>query len=83
MKVDEPGSTGTLKLAMITGPFGLATGWAEATAAEPWKQPAASKKSIVQAKLKIETRRIFLLCFNKVLPFLAILQDTYKLWHVG
>jgi hypothetical protein len=80
MKVDEPGSTGTLKFAIMTGPFAEAVGWADATAVEPKKRPAASKKSSAQAKPKIETRS-FPLFLNKFLPFLAIKLATYKFWH--
>jgi hypothetical protein len=54
MKVDEPGSTGTLKFAIITGPFTEASGWADATAVEPEKQLIASRKSTAQSKLDIE-----------------------------
>jgi hypothetical protein len=82
MKVDEPGSTGTLKFAIITGPFAEDAGWADATLVEPEKQPAASRKSTAQTKPKIETRRTFPFSFNKSLLFLAILQATYKVWHI-
>jgi len=81
MKVDEPWATGALKFAMMTGPFGEATTWADATALEPWKQLTASKKNIAQAKPKIETLRSLPRCFSKFLPFLAIGQAAYKLWH--
>ena len=81
MKVDEPGSTGALKFAIITGSFPEAAGWADATVVEPEKAPTASKKSTAQTKPKIETRRTFTLSFNKFLPFLAIKLATYKLWH--
>ncbi|HMK93906.1 MAG TPA: hypothetical protein VK536_00755 [Candidatus Limnocylindrales bacterium] len=81
MKVDEPGSTGTLKFAIITGPFLEDEGWADATVAEPEKQPVASRKSTAQTKPKIETRATFPFSLNKFLPFLAIKLATYKLWH--
>jgi hypothetical protein len=65
IKVDEPGSTGTLKFAIITDPLGLAIAWADAAVAELEKQPAASKKSTVKSKTKIDARRIFLFIFGK------------------
>ena len=73
MRVDEPGSTGALKFAIITGPRPEAEGWADATVVEPDKQPAASKKSTAHTKLKIEIRKTFPFSFNKFLLFLAIL----------
>jgi hypothetical protein len=90
MNVDEPGSTGTLKFAIMTGPrsskaelspFVADEGWADATLVEPEKPPAASRKSTAQTKPKIETRRTFPFSFDKFLPFLAIKLATYKLWH--
>ena len=81
MKVDEPGSTGTLKFAIMTGAFPEAVGWACATWVELKKQPAASRKSSAQTTPKIEARRTLAFSFDKFLSFLAIKLATYKLWH--
>ena len=91
MNVDEPGSTGTLKFATMTGPrssraelmfpFAEDAGWADTALVEPEKPPVASRKSTAQTKHKIETRRTFPFSFDKFLPFLAIKLATYKLWH--
>ena len=66
MKVDEPGSTGTSKLAIITGPVGLDVAWADAAALEVGKQPRANNKKNAHTKPKIETRKILPLWFSKL-----------------
>ena len=55
MNVDEPGSTGTLKFAIITGPFGEATDLADAVAVELGKKQRENRKISAQIKPKIET----------------------------
>ena len=66
MKMDEPGSTGTSKLAMITGPDGLATVREDSAPFEVGKKLRASNKKNAQNKPSIAARRILLLCFSKL-----------------
>jgi hypothetical protein len=81
IKVDEPGSTGTLKFAMITLPFPDASIWVDATAEETKKLLATSKSSAASKPKVTEMQKYFRLIFDNLLPFLAIQKVTYKVWH--
>jgi hypothetical protein len=72
MKADEPGSTGTLKFAMITFPFPDASGCVDAAAEETKKLLATSKSSATSKPKITKPQKYFCFVFDNLLLFLAI-----------